>query len=671
MRNFFRSFSFFFLIVVFSNSSISAQNLIVNGDFTSGSTGFSSSYLTGINPNPLGVKGSYDIVTNPKAWFTPFGACPDHTTGTGKMMVVDGSDINNTKLWEQTVAVIPGRTYQFSYYLQSLTVGFPARIEILINGVSLGLPNAPPSTTCFWIQKAYTWNAGISTSAKITIYDREISGNGNDFAIDDLSFLLAPTPPTVTSSIYLCKNSIAVPLTATASGGGTLTWYTSLTGGVTLAGAPTPNTAIVGPTTYYVTETILGVESTPRTPLVVNVVADNGQIANIFRCDATQVTTATSVFFEWLHVVGRTGNSYNYSYSIQGGPPVFGNTPLSSQEVFGLLPGQTAAFTILTVMGLPCYPTQTIQCSLPCITTTTPIFSSTPTSYCLNDVVVLPTTSTNTNPITGSWSPFPVDTSTPGTKTYTFIPDTILFPCALKTTLNISVKPIEPDFTDFSICFGDTAPPLLRNVSPNGYTGTWIPSSIDNSISKSYDFTPDPGQPCTPSNKTINVIVNPSNVILNLNSTVTEAFSKNQTVTVTNPLGLDYLYQLDFGPFQRSPDFKNVASGLHSISVKHVNGCSELTDNNVLIIGYPKFFTPNGDGYNDTWNIPGLQNQLKSRIHIFDRYGKLLKDISPKDPGWDGTYIGQPAPVDDYWFNVDYIENGVLKKFKSHFTLKR
>ena len=167
------------------------------------------------------------------------------------------------------------------------------------------------------------------------------------------------------------------------------------------------------------------------------------------------------------------------------------------------------------------------------------------------------------------------------------------------------------------------------------------------------------------------VTVNPSNVILSLNWTVTEAFSKNQIVTVTDPLGSNYLYQLDFGPFQTSPVFENVASGLHSISVKHVNGCSEFTENNVLIIGYPKFFTPNGDGYNDTWNIPGLQNQFNSRIHIFDRYGKLLKDISPNDPGWDGTYIGQPMPADDYWFNVDYIENAVLKKFKSHFSLKR
>ena len=581
-----------------------------------------------------------------------------------------------------------GLTYEYTIKVTVTTTDTPLKLEIMNPApvssggtVDIKLPaitagSTTGTTLTYWTDAAATiWlpnPSAITTSD--TYYIKSTLASCS--IIKPVLVTIAPpiVLPVVTTPVYLCQNKPTTPLTATPSGGGTLNWYTVLTGGVALPGAPTPSTTTLGSTTYYVTETILGVESTPRTPLVVNVVADNGQIANIFRCDATQVTTATSVFFDWSHVVGRTVNSYNYSYSIQGGPPVFGNTPLSGQEVFGLLPGQTAAFTILTVMGLPCYPTQTIQCSLPCITTTTPIFSTTPTSYCLNDVVVLPTTSTNS--ITGTWSPSLVDTSTMGTKIYTFIPDPILFPCALKTnSLSISIGPIEPDFTGFSICSGDPTS-SLSNVSTNGITGIWSPTDIvDSSVlgigTFPFTFIPDLGQSCTPSNKTINVTVNPSSVILSLNWTVTEAFSKNQIVTVTDPLGSNYLYQMDFGPFQTSPVFENVASGLHSISVKHVNGCSEFTENNVLIIGYPKFFTPNGDGYNDTWNIPGLKDQLNSRIHIFDRYGKLLKDISPNDPGWDGTYIGQPMPADDYWFNVEYIENAVLKKFKSHFSLKR
>nr|WP_291128526.1 T9SS type B sorting domain-containing protein [Flavobacterium sp. UBA7682] len=56
---------------------------------------------------------------------------------------------------------------------------------------------------------------------------------------------------------------------------------------------------------------------------------------------------------------------------------------------------------------------------------------------------------------------------------------------------------------------------------------------------------------------------------------------------------------------------------------------------------------------------------------MFDRYGKLLKQISSAGDGWDGTYNGQPLPSTDYWFTVDYPEQGGMKQFKAHFSLKR
>jgi gliding motility-associated-like protein len=62
---------------------------------------------------------------------------------------------------------------------------------------------------------------------------------------------------------------------------------------------------------------------------------------------------------------------------------------------------------------------------------------------------------------------------------------------------------------------------------------------------------------------------------------------------------------------------------------------------------------------------------MNSRIYIFDRYGKLLKEISPDGVGWDGNYTGHPMPATDYWFTVEYTKQGVVKKFKSHFSLKR
>lgn len=505
----------------------------------------------------------------------------------------------------------------------------------------------------------------------------EVSGHSNRALLFDSkrkkNLEVFATPPTVATPIYYCLNAVAVALTAKGSSGGILNWYgTNATGGAASVTAPTPSTATVGTTSYYVSETVAGVEST-RSKIDVNVVADNGALILNFRCDPSQILAAdktSSVFFDWSNNP-LISNSYNYTYTIQGGSPVTGNTSVSHVQVFNMLPGQSAALTLSSATH-PCVLSKTVTCNVPCGTApVTPNFSAVPTSYCTNEATAnLPTSSQNIPAITGTWDLLKINTAIAGTKNYIFTPDPVLFPCELKKTLSVTVGPAEPNFTNLSICSGDVAP-ILRSISPNGIRGTWSPTTIDNTASATYVFTPNAGQICAPTVKAINVIVNPSNAITNLNWTVTDAFAKNQIITVTDPVGLNYLYQLDDGPIQVSTVFENVSLGTHSITVKHVNGCSEFTNDNVLVINYPKFFTPNDDGYNDTWNVFTLQDQLNSKILIFDRYGKFLKQIFPDGTGWDGTYIGQPMPANDYWFSIEYIEQDVVKNFKSHFSLKR
>lgn len=135
-------------------------------------------------------------------------------------------------------------------------------------------------------------------------------------------------------------------------------------------------------------------------------------------------------------------------------------------------------------------------------------------------------------------------------------------------------------------------------------------------------------------------------------------------------------FSLDNGPWKTSTyndyTFKDVAPGIHKITVRDTNGCGEVTVE-LLVLGYPKFFTPNNDSYNDTWKIIGLDNFSKVKIYIFNRYGKLLKQLSPNSSGWDGTYNGSPLPSSDYWFKVDYTDtkNNTSHQFKGHFSLKR
>jgi|GEM_PF-574501 len=158
--------------------------------------------------------------------------------------------------------------------------------------------------------------------------------------------------------------------------------------------------------------------------------------------------------------------------------------------------------------------------------------------------------------------------------------------------------------------------------------------------------------------------------------TVTNAFSDNAVITVVVEGEGEYEYSLDYGPYQDSNVFANVGSGLHTVHIRSVSDspcdASTLDIEDIMIIDYPKFFTPNGDGYNDSWNITTLADYQEAMIYIFDRYGKLIKQLRPYDrQGWDGTYNGSRLPSTDYWFTVTYPEHGATKEFRAHFSLKR
>ena len=99
------------------------------------------------------------------------------------------------------------------------------------------------------------------------------------------------------------------------------------------------------------------------------------------------------------------------------------------------------------------------------------------------------------------------------------------------------------------------------------------------------------------------------------------------------------------------------------------NNCG-INEQLVSVIGFPKFFTPNNDTTNDFWRVSGISTQFQSNtvIYIFDRYGKLLAELDPLSPGWDGKFNGEDLPNSDYWFKVK-LEDG--RTLRGHFTLKR
>ncbi|PRZ21087.1 T9SS type B sorting domain-containing protein [Flavobacterium granuli] len=231
------------------------------------------------------------------------------------------------------------------------------------------------------------------------------------------------------------------------------------------------------------------------------------------------------------------------------------------------------------------------------------------------------------------------------------------------------------------ICEGDInpivtlQPEIISPFSINDFTYTWSTGENTPSISinKEGDYT------VVVKNKsdcstTINFNVDVSRLARINDIIIHDLKPENQvTIDVVNPDDYKYMIQFQNGTsttFQNSPFFENVPGGIHELVIENTNGCGQIIKE-IIVLQAPNYFTPNGDGYNDYWNIKGINANLdlSTTIYIFDRYGKLLKQLSPSDPlGWNGIFNGVPLPSDDYWFTVK-LANG--RKSNGHFTLKR
>lgn len=168
--------------------------------------------------------------------------------------------------------------------------------------------------------------------------------------------------------------------------------------------------------------------------------------------------------------------------------------------------------------------------------------------------------------------------------------------------------------------------------------------------------------------KTKTFIVKASEKAIYENAVVKDFAGNKNTITINYKGKGDYEFSLDGTNYQDNPVFTNVAPGSYTISIRDKNGCGITTSDFIYVLDYPRFFTPNGDGYNDTWKINNLSSLPQSRIVIFDRYGKLLKELTSASDSWNGTFTGTPLPSNDYWFQLIFADGKIIK---GHFSLKR
>ncbi len=161
-----------------------------------------------------------------------------------------------------------------------------------------------------------------------------------------------------------------------------------------------------------------------------------------------------------------------------------------------------------------------------------------------------------------------------------------------------------------------------------------------------------------------------SNPVLgNLSSPVINEFAggKNSIELITPSTNTTFEFSIDGINYQSSPIFLNISRGNYIAYIRNRANCDYATYP-FTILDYPNFFTPNGDGANDVWKVDGLDSYSLATIYIFDRYGKLLKQMDANSVGWNGTFNGYPLPATDYWFRLILNDNQVVN---GHFSLKR
>lgn len=172
-------------ITYYFKAEVTGTDLITNGNFSQGNTGFISGYNFA---NSNTTEGQYFVGPNPRAWNTELSACKDHTSGNGNMMLVNGSPTADVNVWKQTITVTPNTNYAFSTWIQALWPPNPAQLQFSINGKDAGSLITASIPTCTWTQFYTTWNSGNNTTAVIAIVNKNTLVQGNDFALDDISF---------------------------------------------------------------------------------------------------------------------------------------------------------------------------------------------------------------------------------------------------------------------------------------------------------------------------------------------------------------------------------------------------------------------------------------------------------------------------------------------------
>ncbi|WP_291127497.1 T9SS type B sorting domain-containing protein [Flavobacterium sp. UBA7682] len=272
---------------------------------------------------------------------------------------------------------------------------------------------------------------------------------------------------------------------------------------------------------------------------------------------------------------------------------------------------------------------------------------------------------TGSNPLAANFA----NTITPQT-IYVRIVNRLSNTCYATTSFQLHVKaePVLSMEDSYTICEGH---PIII-TAPAGFSDyNWSTGSVTSSVTiptaGNYSVTVIEDYGTIQCSTTKDFVVYNSNVATITEIEINDWTDEQNSIAVQVTGDGDYEFSLDGIIYQDSNVFSGLRSGQYMVYVRDKKGCGIVTES-VFLLMYPRFFTPNGDGRNDTWQIKFSMVEPLMELHIFDRYGKLITIFKGSDFGWDGTYNGRELFADDYWFVVKRQDG---KEYKGHFSLLR
>jgi gliding motility-associated-like protein len=539
--------------------------------------------------------------------------------------------------------------------------------------------NAKGKITVTSFASEYSFDNGLSWVTS-SISDYINSGNhlvkiknangcvSNASTVTIIPFTNFPLKPTTTSPQTFCIQQNAA-LSSIAIMGQNIKWYDALTNGNLLANT----TLLQNGTTYYASQTINNCES-ERIPVLIN-------IQNTATPTGISTQTFCSSQNPTLNTIVITGTNTRWYGNLTAGTILPDITPIQDGQTY--------------------YATQTLNgCESPTRLAVTVAFISTlPTNNCtelfcddLNDGTETVNLSSYNSSIISNTTDYSftyfnslsgAENETASNKIANFtnyklvLGDNKIYvrinsntPCyavaEIKLTLFskpiINIQDIVPICENNTITI-DAGAGFDSYLWSNGATTQTItvanPGDFSITVTDDYDTLS-----CS---STKNFTVKKSNKAT-INTIETKDWTDNDNVITVFATGNgDYEYSIDGFNYQTSNQFTGLNSGKYTILVRDKNGCGTAT-NEVYLLMFPRFFTPNGDGYNDTWKIKSSEIEAGLTVKIFDRYGKIIKILSTNADSWDGTYNGTELSATDYWFVVTR-SNGI--EYKGHFSLKR